>query len=90
MEPSGVDLSESVENEWLCLRLLKEFGMNVAEAEVHSFEDQKSLVVKRFDREMAKDSKWIIRRPTEDMCQAHGVSPGLKYEADGGQGFKPL
>ncbi len=90
MEHSGVDLSESVENEWLCLRLLKEFEINVAETEIHTFEDQKTLVVKRFDRELVKDSKWIIRCPTEDMCQAHGVSPGLKYEADGGPGIQVI
>ncbi len=90
LEQSGVDLSESVENEFLCLRLLKEFGMHVAEAEIQQFEDQKTLVVKRFDRELERGGKWIIRLPAEDMCQAHGISPGLKYEADGGPGIKDI
>ena len=90
LEHSGVDLSESVENEWLCLKLLEGFGIQVADAKMVRFEEQKALVVKRFDREMANRDNWIIRRPTEDMCQAHGVSPALKYEADGGPGIQAI
>jgi serine/threonine-protein kinase HipA len=90
IEHSGVDLSESVENEWLCLKILKEFELNVAEAEIGTFEDQKTLVVRRFDRELSSDGTWIIRNPIEDMCQTHGVSPARKYEADGGPGIQTI
>lgn len=31
-----------------------------------------------------------MRLPQEDMCQALGVSPNLKYEADGGPGIEPI
>ena len=87
---SGVVLSESVENEWLCLKILKEFGLNVAEAEIRTFEDQKTLVVRRFDRELSSDRTWLIRKPIEDMCQIHGISPARKYEADGGPGIHTI
>ncbi len=86
IEQHGIDLSESVENEWLCLEILREFGLPVAEASVEQFEDTKALAVKRFDKELAKNTSWIIRHPTEAMCQATGTAPALKYEGDGGPG----
>src|SRR5262249_6628675 len=32
------------------------------------------------------DGTWLVRVPQEDMCQALGVPPALKYESDGGPG----
>lgn len=82
----GFDLQESVENEWLCGRLLAEFGLPVAGSEIAWFGRRKVLVVERFDR-LPQEDGWIARRPQEDFCQALGV-PGLrKYEADGGPGI---
>jgi serine/threonine-protein kinase HipA len=40
--------------------------------------------VERFDRRWSRDKQWLMRLPQEDMCQALGVSPNLKYQADGG------
>jgi len=85
-----IDLSDSVENEWLCHLILKEYGIPVANAEICRFEDVKALVVERFDRRLAKDSSWIIRLPMEDMCQALAVPPVFKYEEDGGPGIKGI
>lgn len=90
IEHSGIDLSESVENEYICLKLLEAFGIDVAEAEIKTFEDQKTLVVKRFDRRLADGGSWVVRDPMEDMCQANGVSPALKYEADRGPGIEKV
>jgi len=87
IEHSGMDLSDSVENEWLCHVILKAFGLPVANAEMHNFEETKALVIERFDRRWAKDRSWLIRLPQEDMCQALNVPPVLKYESDGGPGF---
>ena len=84
---SRFDLSESVENEWLCHLVLKEFSIPVADAEMAVFDGMKALVVTRFDRRMSSDGAWIIRLPQEDFCQALGVSPGLKYESAGGPGI---
>ncbi len=81
---AGPDLSDSVENEWLCLRLAGAFGLPVAEARVERFDGLRALVVERFDRRWARDGSWLIRQPQEDLCQALGVSPDQKYEADGG------
>jgi len=84
------DLSDSVENEWLCHLILKEFSIPVADAEVAAFNGVKALVVTRFDRRMSADGSWIIRLPQEDFCQALGVSPGLKYENNGGPGIAAI
>lgn len=85
-----IDLSDSVENEWLCHRILREYGIPVATAEICTFEGVKTLVVERFDRRVSKDGTWIIRLPMEDMCQALGVPPVFKYEEDGGPGIRGI
>jgi len=87
---SGMDLTDSVENEWLCHLILKACGIPVAAAEMATFEDVKVLVVERFDRRWADDRSWLIRLPQEDLCQALNVSPALKYESDGGPGVERI
>jgi serine/threonine-protein kinase HipA len=94
-----VDLSDSIENEWLCAQILRELGLPVAHSEMAEFAGQKVLVVERFDRERMPPGKaggqaagdtgheWIARLPQEDFCQALGVAPALKYERDGGPGM---
>ncbi len=84
-----LDLSHSVENEWLCSELLAAFGLPVARCEMLQFEDQKVLAVERFDRRVWNDRE-LFRLPQEDMCQAMGVSPILKYESDGGPGVDKI
>ncbi|MGV6987802.1 type II toxin-antitoxin system HipA family toxin [Testudinibacter sp. P80/BLE/0925] len=79
-----LDLSDSCENEWLCLQLLTAFGLPVANAEILYFDDCKVLSVERFDRRWAASGRWLVRLPQEDMCQALAIAPALKYEADGG------
>lgn len=82
-----VDMSTSVENEWLCARILQAYGLDVAESKMGMFEDQKVLIVERFDRRWAPDGSWIVRLPQEDFCQANGLPPTQKYEVDQGPGF---
>jgi serine/threonine-protein kinase HipA len=85
-----LDMRDSVENEWLCSLILREFGLPVADCRPMQFEDVKALVVRRFDRAWwtnpSGDSR-LIRLPQEDMCQANGMPPEAKYEADGGPGM---
>jgi serine/threonine-protein kinase HipA len=90
IEHSNLDLSDSVENEWLCHAVLKAYGLPVAHTEMMSFAGVKALVVERFDRRWAEDRTWLIRLPQEDMCQALGISPALKYESDGGPGIAQI
>ncbi|MBB5022335.1 type II toxin-antitoxin system HipA family toxin [Desulfurispira natronophila] len=91
LEHHGMDLSKSVENEWLCHLLLKAFGLPVANMQMNDFGGTSVLVVERFDRRWSQDGKnWIIRLPQEDMCQALGVPAALKYESHGGPGIEPI
>ncbi|WP_211251824.1 type II toxin-antitoxin system HipA family toxin [Andreprevotia chitinilytica] len=78
------DMRTSVENEWLCAKIVAGYGLPVAACEMTCFEDQKALIVERFDRRLASDASWLIRLPQEDMCQATGTPPWQKYQADGG------
>ena len=82
-----IDLSTSVENEWLCSKILAAYGVRCAETKIAQFEDEKVLIVKRFDRQLSSDKTWWLRLPQEDMCQAAGVSPDMKYESEGGPGI---
>src|SRR5690606_3194899 len=57
--PNGVDLTNSVENEFYCLKLLEGFGLLVAKAEIADFEDQRTLVIERFDRQWTRDGRLL-------------------------------
>lgn len=84
--PNGLDLSDSVENEFYCLKLANAFGLPVANAEMHTFGDTKALVIERFDRLWTKDKR-LLRLPQEDCCQALSVPPTRKYQSEGGPGL---
>ncbi|MCP9914081.1 HipA domain-containing protein [Cyanobium sp. BA20m-14] len=82
-----IDFSTSVENEWLCGRILHAFGLPVAPSEIASFDGQRCLIVERFDRKLhASGSHWLWL-PTEDCCQATATPATMKYENNGGPGM---
>ncbi len=81
------DMSTSVENEWLCARILQALGFTVAATEMGRFGKQKALVVERFDRRTVMGGQWIARLPQEDFCQAMAIPWQNKYESDGGPGI---
>ncbi len=86
----GLDLRESVENEWLCAQILAAYGLPVAACEPVQFDDVKALAVERFDRMWWTDAsgqRQLIRLPQEDLCQATATAVDLKYEAQGGPGI---
>ena len=92
------DMTDSVENEWLCGQLMNELGIATAETAIATFGESKALVVTRFDRRWQgvpagaeqkprfnpPEDAWIARLPQEDFCQALGVAPDRKYESEGG------
>lgn len=84
------DFSASVENEWLCMSLLAEYGLPVATTALLKFGSQKALGVERFDRQLHSSGTWLMRLPQEDFCQVKGVPSHLKYESDGGPGLADL
>lgn len=87
------DMHSSVENEWLCSRILSAFGLPTAHCDIATFGERKVLVVERFDRALQNtgtDGEWIARLPQEDFCQALGVAGSQKYETDGGPGMREI
>lgn len=86
----GIDMSTSVENEWLCEKIMNAYGIKTANSQMMQFEDKKVLVVERFDRKLSNDGKWIMRLPQEDFCQATGTPSSRKYESDGGPGIESI
>lgn len=84
------DFTTSVDNEWLCLRIFKAFGLPTAQAEIATFGQQRVLVVERFDRLVASNGLQLLRLMQEDFCQATGTSPLIKYENEGGPGLMAM
>jgi serine/threonine-protein kinase HipA len=86
--PRGLDLRTSVENEWVCGRLLSAMGLRVARSTMATFEDEHgpitTLIVDRFDRRLQPGADGaLLRLPQEDLCQALGLPSTKKYESDG-------
>jgi serine/threonine-protein kinase HipA len=99
-----LDLSHSVDNEWLCAALLKELGLPVANTDIGQFGDQRALIVERFDRRWQNvgdgdpraahfeplKNTWIARLPQEDFCQVTGRPHTKKYENEGGPSMRDI
>lgn len=99
-----LDLSDSVDNEWLCAALFEVMQLPIARTQIATFGDQRVLVVERFDRLWrnigesdpnaarfkAPANSWIARLPQEDFCQATGRPSDEKYEKDGGPGMAQI
>jgi serine/threonine-protein kinase HipA len=81
------DMRTSVENEWLCARILRAYGLPVANCEIGRFGSQKVLVVERFDRQLHSSGKYWLRLVQEDFCQATATPSSMKYESDRGPGL---
>ncbi|WP_207168864.1 type II toxin-antitoxin system HipA family toxin, partial [Rhodovibrio sodomensis] len=84
--PNGIDLTNSVENEFYCLRLAAACGLPVNETTIETFGATKALLIRRFDRRWTSDGR-LLRVPQEDCCQALSVPPTRKYQSEGGPGL---
>lgn len=83
------DFSTSIENEWLCAEIAREFGQPAANCRIAFFGRHKVLVVERFDRRMV-DNTWWARLPQEDFCQVSGIPGEQRYEERGGPGMSAI
>ncbi len=72
------------ENEAFVLGLARHLGLRVVDAELFTGTKPASLLVGRYDR-LPSGDPWPVRRlHQEDLCQATGLPPTRKYEAEGG------
>jgi serine/threonine-protein kinase HipA len=84
------DMRTSVENEWLCARIVAAFGIPVANCEIGEFGATKALIVERFDRALHSSGKYWLRIMQEDFCQATSTPWHRKYQSDGGPGLTEI
>lgn len=84
-----IDLSQSVENEHLCMKLTTALGLPTARTDIGDFGGRAVLIVERFDRLWTADRR-LLRLPQEDCCQALSVPPTAKYQAQGGPGIAAI
>jgi serine/threonine-protein kinase HipA len=73
------------ENEHLCLELARAAGYAAATSSILRVEDQVALAVERYDRE--RRGGVVHRLHQEDISQALGVNPRLKYASEGAPGI---
>ena len=80
-------------NEFLCLRAASECGIHAADVDL-LYPETPVIIVRRYDRILSDRTinglKAVRRVHQEDCCQACGVRSDLKYEHDGGPGFKQV
>jgi len=70
-------------NEAFCMRVAAAAGNETATTELLDIDGIRCLYSERFDRTVDADGT-IARLHQEDMCQALGLLPTQKYEAEGG------
>ena len=76
-------VEDSNHNELFCMRLAKRVGLSVPQAGLHWAGGIPYYLVERYDRQRTMDG-CIQRIHQEDICQATGNPPGIKYEQAGG------
>tara|TARA_B100000315_G_scaffold115291_1_gene105818 strand:- start:1637 stop:2893 length:1257 start_codon:yes stop_codon:yes gene_type:complete len=69
-------------NEVFCMKLAKNSGLNVPGVEYRIIGDKPTILIQRYDR--IKKTDRITRIHQEDFCQALGIPPERKYQAEGG------
>lgn len=70
-------------DEYVCMKCAQACGIATANVDYRAFEDQPALIVTRYDRALNATGD-VIRLHQEDLCQALGVMPSMKYTSDGG------
>jgi serine/threonine-protein kinase HipA len=88
LKPSSPAFDDLVFNEFFCMRFAAALGFKVPKVELVEV-GRKALLVERYDREVDGGGR-IVRVHQEDFCQALGIMPDKKYEADRGPGFAAL
>jgi serine/threonine-protein kinase HipA len=86
LKPPTGEFDGHAENEHFCMSLARSMGFRTARSQVHRFNDEIAIVVERYDRRWVDAT--LVRIHQEDICQALGLPPILKYENQGGPGAR--
>lgn len=83
LKPAISTVEDSVQNEFFCMRLAKDVGIETPNVSMGWVKEAPYFLVERYDRN--QDHNGLIQRMhQEDFCQALGVMPEMKYEREGG------
>ncbi|WP_281184988.1 type II toxin-antitoxin system HipA family toxin [Trichlorobacter lovleyi] len=82
IKPAIEGLDNSAVNEAYCMALARSIGLDVPGSFLFQTGETSFFVVERYDRVIADAN--VVRLHQEDFCQALGILPQYKYEAEGG------
>ncbi|QOR71598.1 type II toxin-antitoxin system HipA family toxin [Ruania alkalisoli] len=88
VKPGIYGLDQGDLNEHLTMRAASLLGLSVANSRVEQFDDERVVVVERYDRRRRADG--VVRLHQEDLAQALGVHPARKYQSEGGPGLMQI
>lgn len=88
LKPAIAGFDEHDLNEHLCMDAARRAGLPAARTQVHRFEDESAVVVRRYDRQYS--ASHIRRLHQEDVCQALSLPPSRKYQNEGGPGAREV
>lgn len=83
-KPAIPGLEDQDVTEVVSMRTAAAVGLPTAHAFIADFAGERVIAVERYDRVFAEGRWWRVHQ--EDLCQAAGVDPKLKYESQGGPG----
>ncbi len=82
LKPAIAGFDQHDLNEHLCLRAASLAGLPVVRSEIVRFGDRSAVVIERYDRVRRGGTRVHVHQ--EDLCQALGLHPSAKYQAEGG------
>jgi serine/threonine-protein kinase HipA len=82
LKPAVAGLDDHDLNEHLCLDAARRAGLIAVRTRVARFDTETAIVVDRYDRRTSDGI--TLRIHQEDLCQAMGLPPTKKYQAEGG------
>jgi serine/threonine-protein kinase HipA len=71
-------------NEFFCMNLANQIGMNVANVQIQSFGNTRTLLIECFDRQYDPERDIVRRMHVVDGCQIADLPPSFKYERQNG------
>ncbi|HEY3831949.1 MAG TPA: HipA domain-containing protein [Acidimicrobiia bacterium] len=89
LKPEIATFPHTVQNEAFCMRVARYLGLVAANVETTQVGNRQMIVVERFDRRVIANSD-VERIHQEDFCQATGIAPEAKYEANGGPSLRRI
>ncbi len=86
LKPPIARFAGTTENEYFCMSLAREVGLDVAPVEMRTVQGRSFLLITRYDRVPGPAGE-LTRLHQEDFAQALGIPSHRKYASEGGPNF---